>query len=151
MTFIQQLALITHVLLGVLGVIGSYACWLQLSGKNYNFRWLNTVAIVSCLSYWFSWITAGYYYVTYYGTAVKPIIKAGSYPWAHTIVMESKEHIFILLPFLAILLLVLLQYAKRQVTMNPGLLSAMRWTAGVTTVLGIVVTLAGVLITGAVR
>src|SRR3989338_2258062 len=44
-----------------------------------------------------TWIIGGYYYVTYYGPFVKPIIKAGTAPWAHAIAMEAKEHIFLFL------------------------------------------------------
>ena len=42
-----------------------------------------------------TWIMGGYYYVKFYGSLVKPIIKAGSAPWAHAIAMEAKEHIFL--------------------------------------------------------
>jgi len=55
-----------------------------------------------------SWMVSGIYYVVYYGSQVKPTIKAGPWPWAHTIFMESKEHIFLFLPFLTILLLFLI-------------------------------------------
>lgn len=50
------------------------------------------------------WLVSGIYYLTYYGAEVKPVIKAGSWPWAHAIIMESKEHVFLFLPFLAILI-----------------------------------------------
>ena len=43
---------------------------------------LNTFA-----SFIISWISGAYYYVLYYGTAVKPVIVAGDYPWAHKIIM----------------------------------------------------------------
>lgn len=42
-----------------------------------------------------SWLIGGYYYVKFYGVIVKPIIKAGSAPWAHAVAMEAKEHIFL--------------------------------------------------------
>jgi hypothetical protein len=40
---------------------------------------------------------------------VKPLIKEGPLPWAHKIVMETKEHVFIFLPFLGLLAYGLLQ------------------------------------------
>jgi hypothetical protein len=43
------------------------------------------------------WIAGGYNYRTAYGSQVRPIILAGSTPWAHLVVMEAKEHIFIFL------------------------------------------------------
>ena len=55
------------------------------------------VAGAGLLSFVLAWIIGGLYYVNYYGSLVKPIIKAGSAPWAHSVVMESKEHIFLLI------------------------------------------------------
>ena len=51
-----------------------------------------------------SWIIGGYNYLTNYGSQVKPIILSGREPWAHSIVMEVKEHIFIFLPIIIIAL-----------------------------------------------
>jgi hypothetical protein len=51
-----------------------------------------------------SWIVGGYNYLTNYGSQVKPIILAGPEPWAHSIVMEVKEHIFVFLPIIVIAL-----------------------------------------------
>jgi len=51
-----------------------------------------------------SWASGAYYYVIHYGKNVKPIIVAGSYPWAHTFFMEAKEHVFLIIPFLALVL-----------------------------------------------
>ena len=50
------------------------------------------------------WIVGGYNYLTNYGSQVKPIILSGPEPWAHSIVMEVKEHIFIFLPIIVIAL-----------------------------------------------
>jgi len=50
------------------------------------------------------WIAGGYNYRTAYGAAVRPVILAGPTPWAHIIVMEAKEHIFVFLPIIAIAL-----------------------------------------------
>jgi hypothetical protein len=47
------------------------------------------------------WIAGGYNYLTVYGSQVKPIILAGPQPWAHKVVMEAKEHVFIFLPIIA--------------------------------------------------
>lgn len=41
-----------------------------------------------------TYLLAGWWYVVYYG-ADKAIIKAGEMAWAHTIIMETKEHAFI--------------------------------------------------------
>src|SRR3989338_3443666 len=52
-------------------------------------------ATLGLVGYVLTWIIGGYYYVKFYGPLVKPIIKAGSAPWAHAIAMEAKEHIFL--------------------------------------------------------
>lgn len=64
------------------------------SAKRFRMKWVAGVGLVSFILAWFY---GGYYYVTYYGTLVKPVIKAGMAPWAHAVAMESKEHIFLLI------------------------------------------------------
>ena len=53
------------------------------------------VSALGVFGYVAAWLIGGYYYVKFYGPLVKPIIKAGQMPWAHTIAMEAKEHIFL--------------------------------------------------------
>lgn len=52
-------------------------------------------ALIGLFAYLATWLIGGYYYVTYYGKLVKPTIIAGSAPWAHSVAMEAKEHIFL--------------------------------------------------------
>ena len=94
MSTLQLLTIILHVLFGLGAVILSYGVWMMLLKRApHTLRaaktawWAFAFAITS-------WVTGGYYYVSYYGTAVKPVIKAGEFPWAHTIITETKEHIF---------------------------------------------------------
>ena len=61
------------------------------------------VALAGVALLFLSWLVGGYYYLTVYGTAVKPLIKAGPEPWAHAVMMETKEHVFLFIPFLAML------------------------------------------------
>lgn len=65
-----------------------------LSGSGSPRRRTRT-ALIGLLGYLISWMAGGYYYVHYYGSLVKPVIKAGSAAWAHQISMETKEHIFL--------------------------------------------------------
>lgn len=64
-------------------------------------------SLAGALSAILSWVISGTYYVVFYGPDVKPTIKSGPWPWAHSIFMESKEHVFLFLPFLAVFLLFL--------------------------------------------
>ncbi len=71
------------------------------------------VATIGVILLFLSWLVGGYYYVNYYGDNVKPIIKAGPQPWAHAVFTETKEHIFLFLPFLALVnYLVIKKYSK---------------------------------------
>ena len=68
-----------------------------------------------------SWIVGGYYYVAYYGSTVKPLIKGGATPWVHYVIMETKEHVFIFIPLLAFCVALLLrrqQTAEAQLARN---------------------------------
>jgi len=67
-----------------------------------------------------SWVVAGIYYIVYYGPEIKPLIKEGPWPWAHAIFMEAKEHIFLFLPFLALLFLFLVWKYKDKLKEERG-------------------------------
>ena len=45
-----------------------------------------------------AWLMGGYHYLTVYGQQLKPVILDGEWPWAHRIMMEAKEHLFLFLP-----------------------------------------------------
>lgn len=59
------------------------------------------------------WIVGGYNYLTAYGSQVRTVILAGPHPWAHEIVMEVKEHIFVFLPIIAFALSITLSTLDR--------------------------------------
>ncbi|OGC83956.1 hypothetical protein A3D68_00085 [Candidatus Adlerbacteria bacterium RIFCSPHIGHO2_02_FULL_52_17] len=99
-----------HTLIGlhaVLGEVGALAfLWVLVELLNPNESRLRRARIAALLGILFlagAWFFGGFYYVTEYGAAVKPIIKSGPIPWAHSIITETKEHVFLFLPFLAIL------------------------------------------------
>jgi hypothetical protein len=50
------------------------------------------------------WIIGGYNYLASYRGSIRGIILSGPQPWAHEIVMEAKEHIFLFLPVVSIML-----------------------------------------------
>src|SRR3989338_3609359 len=73
--------------------------WLlgEVAARTQSTRRRSAAALLGIVGFLGSWIAGGYYYVVTYGPLVKPIIKGGSAPWAHAIVMEAKEHIFLFL------------------------------------------------------
>lgn len=79
------------------------------------------VAWIGVGAFLLSWIIGGYYYVKTYGPMIKPVIKSGPTPWAHSIITETKEHIFLFLPFMAITIAASIRHVK---TYKPILLLA---------------------------
>jgi hypothetical protein len=45
-----------------------------------------------------AWLIGGYHYLTVYGPQLKSVVLNGEWPWAHRIMMEAKEHLFLFLP-----------------------------------------------------
>ncbi|MBI4090320.1 MAG: hypothetical protein HY421_02860 [Candidatus Kerfeldbacteria bacterium] len=151
MSELQKINLILHVLLGVLAVAATYAVWIGLLRREPAWSRLRWWSLVGFTTIVLSWLTGGHYYVTYYGAKVKPVITASAYAWAHTVMTEAKEHVFLFLPFLTLVIMLSVWLVSAQVTSSSGLKRSLVWLAGVTTVLGIIITLSGVLISGAVR
>lgn len=143
--------LIAHILLGLIGVIAFYAVWMILLKEKSALKWPKILTFVGTLSFFSSWVTGGYYYVKFYGKAVKPVILEGEYPWAHTIITESKEHIFLLLPFLSLAVFLTLLLLEDKIQND---LKLKKWTAyisGLIFILGALIAFAGVAISSAVR
>lgn len=137
---------------GVLTTVGFYAIWLEFLKAHPGLRWLKAAGWGTAILSVLSWISSGWYYVVVYGASVKPIVKAGPFPWAHSLIMESKEHIFLFLPIIAIALAVTSIWVKEDTLRDqPTLKKALSFLAGTGAILGMVVTLMGVLISGAVR
>jgi hypothetical protein len=97
--------LIIHIGLGELG--GLSFLWVAIETFNRNDAGLKRAKLISkigAISAVGSWFAGGYYYVKHYGTMVKPVLiaEASNYKWAHKIVIEAKEHIFLFIPVLAV-------------------------------------------------
>ncbi|MFZ3031430.1 MAG: hypothetical protein WA082_00135 [Candidatus Moraniibacteriota bacterium] len=93
-----------HAFLGEAGALAFL--WVFIELLNASASGLKRARLAALLGLLFlvgSWIVGGTYYLTDYSAAVKPIIKAGPYPWAHAVITETKEHVFLFLPFLALL------------------------------------------------
>ena len=104
--------LITHVIGGVIAIGIHNVALMHLLKKAPNYVFISRIAWAAVALYLISWATSAYYYVTYYGTAVKPRILAGALPAGHIFFMETKEHIFLVLPFLAISIALCASYLR---------------------------------------
>lgn len=65
--------------------------WLlgELAANAGSVRRRAIAAAAGFVGYFLTWIIGGYYYVRFYGPLVKPVIKAGSAPWAHAMLSEE--------------------------------------------------------------
>jgi hypothetical protein len=90
-----------------LGEVGALAfLWVVvelLSPTETRIRRARRAALLGLVFLVASLIVAGYYYLGDYQSIVKPVIKAGPVPWAHSVVTETKEHVFFFIPLLAAL------------------------------------------------
>lgn len=91
----RDLVLYAHIILGLVSI--GLAIYILTNLKNKSIK---TIAIVNALINWLIILPAGYLYLVFY-PATKTVIKAGSSPWAHTVIMETKEHWGLLVPIIA--------------------------------------------------
>ncbi|MEK7146995.1 MAG: hypothetical protein AAB772_01930, partial [Patescibacteria group bacterium] len=80
MSLILKISLASHVILGIIAIIFFYAVWLNLFKQKLNLKLLKFSSLTGLIAFLLSWLTGGYYYVVYYGNAVRPGIKGGQFP-----------------------------------------------------------------------
>jgi hypothetical protein len=106
-----------HAWLGEMAALMFVWAFIELySGAEANISRARLAASLGLASILAAWLAGGFYYVEIYGPQVKPFIKEGPLPWAHKVVMETKEHVFLFLPFLGLLALALV---RRLEQVNP--------------------------------
>lgn len=143
-------ALVWHIFLGLAAIVVYAGLPLLLKGEKLNVGLLKIYSFLGFLGFMGSWIAGGYYYSLYYGKAVKGVILAGTTPWVHKILMESKEHVFLFLPFLAFVVLVIVNFFSEElVTSAKFRMNLILLCVSIVT-LGIVITLCGFAISGSV-
>lgn len=121
--------------------------WLlgEYAAKERHHTRMLIAAVLGFIGFIAAWLIGGYYYVVYYGPLVKPIIKAGAAPWAHSIAMEVKEHIFLFLLPIA-LTLIFLTLAK-----SIRFKGSIMWLIGLVIVMGLSIGGMGYVISAAAR
>lgn len=151
MSSLQVLTLVVHDILGLTAVILSYAQWMMLLKPTTNLPKLVRISWWASVLMVAAWVSSAYYYVSYYGASVKPIILKGRFAWAHTFFTETKEHLFLFLPVLTVVIaLLVMAYGDRIVKENKLRTNVMVLSA-IATTLGVLMTLFGVVISGAIR
>lgn len=146
-TFFASL-LVAHVILGLVGVIASFIVTYLLIRDKFSSRKVICCSFIAFTSYVLSWLSGGWYYWKYYGAQVKPIILKGNYSWAHLVIMEVKEHMFLFLPFATFVLFLIVWLREETLTNEESLRKSTFLLSLCITVMAIVITLSGMLISG---
>ncbi len=102
-----------HLGFAIIGIDAFLWLFGKLRGDGGSRKGMVITAAAGTAAFVASWIAGGYYYVVYYGTLVRPVIKSGLAPWAHNIIMETKEHIFLFIIPVAITILFLTLLTKK--------------------------------------
>lgn len=133
-----------HPLIGLhaaIGEIGVFAfLWVLVELLNptpQRVKRAKIVAVIGVIFLFLSWFAGGYYYVEYYGPEVKPIIKEGPAPWAHKIITETKEHVFLFLPLLSIFTTGLIYKYKKEIITNRDVRISILLMAGLIVLIGL--------------
>ena len=86
-----------------------------------------------------------------YGSFIKPAIKASEAKWVHSIVMEVKEHVFLFLPILALLIVALLHKFDKEIIKNKDARVSIILLAGLVFLLGFSIAGMGAIISSGYR
>jgi|SRR3989344_5280856 len=145
-------------LIGIHAFFGEFAVfaflWVFVEMFNPNEKSIErakTAALLGVIFIFASWIVGGASYVFFYGPEVKPLIKAGPESWAHSIFMETKEHVFLFLPILSILALTTLRTFDEELIRNEKARIGLMILAGLIVLIGLSMAGMGFLISSGAR
>lgn len=139
-----------HLGFAVIGIDAFFWLLGKLKGSESSQKSVIITAAIGVGAYIASWLAGGYYYVVYYGTLVKPVIKGGAAPWAHNIIMEAKEHIFLFVVPLAMTVL-FITFLKKDEMEQFGIYRLALWLSGLVAGLGLIIGVMGFVISAAAR
>jgi len=147
-----------HLGVGLHGALGEGGAlcflWVVVEILNGSARGLvraRKLAALGCALILGSWVVGGHYYITHYREAVRPVIRAGETPWVHAVIMETKEHVFLFLPILAICAFLALRYTPSWDECAEEYRRALMALCGLIVILGFSMAGLGYLISAAVR
>ncbi len=110
------------VLHSVFGAIAAFSLtWIIIETYNLTENGILRIKIAGWVAAIFNiigcWILGGYYYLTFYATDAKLKILESNQPWAHQILMETKEHIFLFLPIITLSIALILLFQGKDNTL----------------------------------
>lgn len=142
-----------HIALGEVGILAFVWVLMEVvQGPNgLGVLRARAAALLGTALFFGAWLAGGMYYVIEYGENVKPVIKEGPWPWAHGVFMETKEHIFLFLPFLALVAAALVwQYGDR-LRDDRTMRFAVYALGGVVVLIGVLMTVMGYFVSSGFR
>jgi hypothetical protein len=93
----RDFVLFAHIILGLALIAFPILILLYLNKRS---KWLKPLSFITAAISWLLLLPSSKLYITFY-PATKTLVKAGTWPWAHDVVMETKEHWGLLLPIIA--------------------------------------------------
>ena len=91
---VSDAILLAHSTFGVFGIMAALWVFVEaLNARPDNDARIRAAAVLCALCMIATWIVGGYWYVHFYPLDRALILK-GPWPFAHTIFMETKEHLF---------------------------------------------------------
>lgn len=106
---------------------------------------IHIASMLGTLAILISWVMGGYYYVTIYGNEVKPAVKSIE-SWIHDIGMETKEHLFLFLPFLSMFVVSVIRVYARDLE---NVRKVLMWTSLSIFLISVIIATEGFWITNA--
>jgi hypothetical protein len=97
----KDLLLFTHAGFGILGLLAALWVFVEtLNAGPANAGRIRTAALATTVFFSIAWICGGFWYIHFYPSE-KAIILKGPWPFAHSLFMETKEHLFFVTLILA--------------------------------------------------
>ncbi len=111
-----------HVALGELVALSALWMGVELLERPSEARMKRVLAaaLILAVTSWLSYIVGGHYYVVDY-PSVRSVIVEGPMPWAHKVLMEAKEHIFLAGPYIATAVTAVIYAFRRELIANEAL------------------------------
>ena len=90
----SDVILLAHSTFGVFGTMAALWVFVEaLNAREENAGRIRKAALLASLCMSLTWILGGYWYIHFYPTD-RAMILRGPWPFAHTLFMETKEHLF---------------------------------------------------------
>ena len=90
----SDVVLLAHAAFGIAGILAAVVVFVDaLNARADNARRIRTVSAIVAVCMTAAWLAGGYWYLHFY-PADRALILSGPWPFAHTVFMETKEHLF---------------------------------------------------------